>query len=488
MNSTKTASPSVHSAGSAGAEALPLKAGSRQLFLDDYLIEPMRGVRRALHIAQKHPANPLIVADKPWESKEVILYGSVLREPDGLWRIWYLSHFHNGADASGASRVHHVDYAESDDGVLWRKPEMDVFRYKGERTNVVMGMFTHPDFREFHGVVRDEECSARQYKTVFHTIGPCKDGTPGGDDRHYYTACSPDGVHWGDVRRIPVRFPVNPDIGQFVRDPLTGRYVIWARAKFAPDAVRARAPKGWWGRAVAMLTSEDFVHWEDHGVAMAADLDDPPAMDIYSLAAFRCGELWVGLPQVYFQFPDDHRLEVQLAASRDGTHWTRFEDRRAILPLGGPGEWDRFNHATATMPVETDREWRLYYSGRTYRHVGYEGNDSGDRFAAIGMASWRREGFVSMDASFDGGTIVTRPLLLGGPALFLNIKSDYGSVAVQALDMTGAVLATAGPLTVDDVRVQVPWNYAKPAARMAGQPVRLRLTLHNASLYSLWCE
>jgi hypothetical protein len=39
----------------------------RQLFIDDYIIGELKGAKKALHKAIKHPSNPLIVKDKTWE-------------------------------------------------------------------------------------------------------------------------------------------------------------------------------------------------------------------------------------------------------------------------------------------------------------------------------------------------------------------------------------------------------------------------------------
>ena len=50
----------------------------KQLFLDDaFLVQRAEGVRYVMHQPVKHPENPLLVADKPWE-RQVQLYGSVL--------------------------------------------------------------------------------------------------------------------------------------------------------------------------------------------------------------------------------------------------------------------------------------------------------------------------------------------------------------------------------------------------------------------------
>ena len=50
----------------------------KQLFLDDeFLVERSEGIRYVVNRPTKHPANPLIVPDRPWENV-LQHYGSVL--------------------------------------------------------------------------------------------------------------------------------------------------------------------------------------------------------------------------------------------------------------------------------------------------------------------------------------------------------------------------------------------------------------------------
>ena len=83
-----------------------------QLFLDDYLIASMKNVTRTVEQAQKHPKNPLIWPSESWEEKLATIYGSVIRDGE-KYRAWY---------KSGMG----VGYAESDDGIKWTKPALDL--------------------------------------------------------------------------------------------------------------------------------------------------------------------------------------------------------------------------------------------------------------------------------------------------------------------------------------------------------------------------
>ena len=66
---------------------------TKQLLVDDYIVERIEGLRRVMHQPKKRPQNPIFRAEMPWEKPSVYLYGTVLRdESTGLFTMWYQSH------------------------------------------------------------------------------------------------------------------------------------------------------------------------------------------------------------------------------------------------------------------------------------------------------------------------------------------------------------------------------------------------------------
>lgn len=174
-----------------------------------------------------------------------------------------------------------------------------------------------------------------------------------------------------------------------------------------------------------------------------------------------------------------------LAWSRDGVSWQRH--REPFIPLGGLGEWDRFNNSVASQPLVVGDELWFYYSGRTYRHDQNQGGaDKGPKWGAIGLARLRLDGFASLDASFDGGTVRTRPFLAPRGELFVNAKADYGQLVVEVLDSDGQPREgyTSKPTKADGVLLPVTWTGGNRLAELAGQAVSLRFRLRNARLYA----
>src|SRR5688572_20638846 len=66
---------------------------SRFLFLDDHIIARKEGVHRSAHQAVRHPTNPVMVREHPWEQTRAQIYGhSVIYDPEaGKFRMYYLA-------------------------------------------------------------------------------------------------------------------------------------------------------------------------------------------------------------------------------------------------------------------------------------------------------------------------------------------------------------------------------------------------------------
>ena len=111
-------------------------------------------------------------------------------------------------------------------------------------------------------------------------------------------------------------------------------------------------------------------------------------------------------------------------------------------------------------PVVVGDELWFYYSGRTYRHPPYKGKDRGPKAGCIGLAKIKRGRFLSLEASFDGGTILTKPLTFSASELFLNANAAYGSIQVELLGEHGEAIpglkkAIRGE---NDVAIRVPFR------------------------------
>ena len=479
----------------AGDDATITVGQRKQLFLDDYLVASMTNVRRRVHLAEKHKGNPVIWKTEPWEESLNVVYGSVIRDEE-KYKMWYQSGYG-------------VSYAESDDGITWTKPRLDLMVIDGQKTNVLFrkksetsGSDELPYFQELFGVTKDprEADPSRRYKMCTLSIdwnytGPKPNHL--NQLRGVGVAGSPDGIHWKIIDSFAT-VAICDGATHWMFDPALQKYVLFGRTLKTPPEIEAAWSKydwypGWHsGRAVGRIESADLVKWNltETGTApvvITPDLQDEPGTEIYSVNVFPYESAYIGLLQVYLARPDACVLNVQLVASHDGVHFTRVGDRSSIISVGPVGSWERFNTSLANNPpITVGDDLRIYYGNRIYRHSPYDGKDTSSRTGGIGFATVKRDRFVSLEASFDGGAIVTKPLKLQGNTLHLNSKSDYGEIVVEVLAPDGKLVAKSRPIYRDSLDSPVEWEQGSLAG--TNGPVVLRITLKNACLYALWCS
>ena len=481
-----------------GAAEPPIPIGAaRQLFLDDHLIASMSRVKRTVESAQKFPGNPVLWPAEGWEPPMATVYGSVIRD-GAKFKMWY---------KSGLG----VGYAESDDGIQWRKPRLDLTLVDGERSNILFskkskteGPESLPHCYELFGVHRDDRDPdpSRRYKMGFLDIDWKYRGSDGdpwhkGQRRGLGVAASPDGLHWKLIDSWATEAIVD-GATHWMWDPMRNKYVLYGRTRKAlPEVAAAWSTNEWFknwfsGRAVARIESSDFLHWDfsrpdTAPVVLTADLQDKPGTEIYSMKVFPYEGIYIGLVQVFHATPDESTLDVQLAVSRDSIRFTRVGDRGAFIHLGPIGSWDRFNLSLANNdPIAVDDELRFYYGGRLYRHGPYAGPDKGPEKSGIGFATIQRDRFAALEASFEGGEILTKPLKFQGKKLHLNAKSDFGEIVVDLLGADGKVIAQSKPVRRDGLDIGVEWKQ-EILGDLDG-PASLRIKLQNARLFALWCD
>ena len=108
---------------------------TRQLFIDDDVIASVQNITRRRHSPRKHPANPLLRRDQPWEDTPYFRTSGfdVIRDPaDGLFKCWYEDVQNYFAIRPGMGLTDaRVCYAQSADGVHWEKPRLGIHSIDG---------------------------------------------------------------------------------------------------------------------------------------------------------------------------------------------------------------------------------------------------------------------------------------------------------------------------------------------------------------------
>ena len=446
-------------------------SGAPQLFLDDELVCRMTNLKRVLKRPVKHPQNPVIVPEHPWEKRILELYGTVLFDPArDRYRGWYLANeFKDGIpDTPEHARTaeYYTCYAESEDGVRWTKPLAGAKPFGNyARHNVVI-----PDTHGFCVLpTPDDPNPRRRYKGA-------------GGARFGF---STDGLEW-DLRDWRPAVGKNDTSTCVVR--WQGEYLAFVRAQ-VPDP-------NWSGvmRGVGLSRSKDFAQWTPKETVFATDDQDSyPWVQPYGLSVTPYGDVLVGILWLLHldQVAGNNSrgsMDTQLVVSRDGRTWGRVADR-AVFLAPTPGSWDAGRVFPGTTMVVKDDEIRVYYTGVTTRH--------GDVWGAmgIGLATLPADRFVALERvdAAQPGILETYPLLLPQADLVVNADIGKGNLEVELVEAGGSVLTGYGRaqsrlVRHDRLRYRVVWESTGEArslrAAVCDQPVSLRFVIEGSSLYA----
>lgn len=450
------------------------------LFFDDYWVANSDGISRTVHEADKH-GDPLMHPTEPWErglgkgelNGNVYVYGTVIHDDeDDVFEIWYHTY-------SVEAGTYFTLYATSEDGYDWEKPDLGVYKYEGSTDNNIVGDMHSPS------VVKDPDPDdpARQYKMMSYVYG-----------QGYSVWFSSDGVEWTEYSGNPV-LP-GADVANVVYDKYADRFVaLFKQQPKIKGALDEPIPR----RSIYVAYSDDFVDWTDIEFALGSDAKgDRQAQEmgwhhaeIYGMGAMSYETHYVGFPW-YFATDEsrgDGIIPVQTAFSTDGGRtWDRGH-REPTIALGPEGDFDSGMNFTTNEPIVIDDEIRMYYGGWNGTH------GTGNRGAAIGLATWRRDGFASYTHRGDGeGRIETDPFTFEGNDLLVNadLENDgreNGSLELEVLDEDGGVIdgferVNCVAVRGDELDRTVNWEGPADVGALAGETVRLRIFLSDGHLYS----
>ena len=394
-------------------------------------------------------------------------------------------------------------YATSKDGLTWDKPSLDLVNFHGSTDNNLVLNFDMCGT----GVFKDsrETDPAKRYKMLWiKSSGNCE----------VYAAYSANGLHWTNYSddKPAIFHPPGHDthaapywdeqLGKYVaiiRDR-TGR-IKEVRKPFLTDEAARETWRKHWGRdrspenhslrRVGQCESDDFVNWTPMRVIVGADEHDPVTVDqFYNLEAFVYEKLRIGLMTVYSYDPEYCRGDVQLTYSRDGLNWHRGGNREVFLPVSPqPGDFDWGTVYPLQGPLRVVDEIWIYYMGRGADHNHVLPDGITQMQAGLGLAKVRLDGFVSLDAAADEGTITTRSFSFEGSHLLINSDADSGQVLVEILDDQGVPVEgyrrqDCDAFRGDNVRHMLTWRGGADLKNLEGKVVKLRFYLKGAKLFS----
>jgi len=306
-----------------------------------------------------------------------------------------------------------------------------------------------------------------------------------------FAFASPDAIHWRKLLDKPVITK-----GAFDSQNLA----FWSEAeqKYLAYFRTFKHGKRWVSRA----TSDDFLNWDEpvsmtfrHGDGLA------PNEHIYTNGThpyFRAPHIYIALP---FRFMPGRRAltmrqaraihvhpsyandcsDAILMTSRGGAIYDRTFLESFVRPDLGAENWVSRTNMPALNVVQTgDEEMSLYLECNYAQPTVH-----------LKRLSLRLDGFASVRAGYDGGELITKPLIFKGERLFINFATSApGSVRVEIQDpagkpIPGLTLDEAEEQIGNEIEREVSWRAGNDVSALAGKPVRLRFVMKDADLYAM---
>ncbi|MBL8179667.1 MAG: hypothetical protein JNK48_33620 [Bryobacterales bacterium] len=517
----------------AAAQAQTIDIGSRkQLFIDHKFIESAEGIRLTVN-APYQTREKLVTADAPWEKDAHLGVYSTVAQEGGKIRMWY--DVRAGEREAGKNPPFMgLAYAESRDGLRFEKPVLNLVERNGtKRNNLVFP--TDPGKIAVGGgsVWRDENPAApegERYKSWSKVYPKPGSGLTG--PHRVWT--SPDGIHWKLDERLVTGLRAADTQPSWFWDPRVRRYIGYSR-----EWVRDRSI-GFGARHASYNESDDMFRWDSMQFVLGPDERDaaagapmliderkivvqgedvlPPArrraggqignasqdavltpvtpLDFYGPGVFPYEGVYLALIPVFYHWAGEgittvpSTFDVQFAVSRDGRNFTRPGPRAPFLRTGPAGSFDSKMIYPALRPVRMGNELWIYYTGTNHDHSSRVDPQSPKEEVAISRAVMRVDGFVSADADYEGGSILTPPLRFTGSRLELNVDTSAGGVVrVEIQEESGKPVAgfamhEALETTANDVKAVARWKNGADVTALAGKTVRLRFLMRSAKLYA----
>ncbi len=479
------------------AGAIDIGSG-RQLFLDDWLIQSREGVSLTVNRPAK-TGELLLTADKAWEASHLGAYKTIL-DDGGLYRLWY------DASTSLAEKGLILCYAYSvDRGKTWVKPNLGLVDFGGSsQNNIVYAPPGHP-YGQCHGPTvhkdpNEPEGSPKKYKMFYwmdrheesaRMSDTIRKTNAGRERRDQFApdhtrsprqcmgfAFSPDGLRWTPWDRNPVMRNFGDTQNVFFWDDQRQKYVAYTRV-WDP-----------W-RKVGRSETSDLARWPDPEVIVGYDEKDPENTDLYNNACIK----YPYAQNAYFMFPsvfhreqgERHRngtLDIQLAVSRDGILWDR-PSREPFIRLGLEGSFDSQSIYVAAGLTREGDQLSIYYTGYDTHHGELRPNSG-----VMSRAIMRVDGFMSADAGYRGGFLVTKPIVFSGGRLELNFDASAGGevrAEIQKPDgepIPGYALEDAKPMKGNSICRRASWSGDTALSELAGTAVSIRFQMRDAKLYA----
>jgi len=178
------------------------------------------------------------------------------------------------------------------------------------------------------------------------------------------------------------------------------------------------------------------------------------------------------------------RNEVLIGYSRDGFHWDRPSHKpfMGVNPTDNAWNWGNVQSVIGTPIIKGDSLY-FYVSGRRLSKYSW------DSYTSTGLATLRRDGFVSMNTTGQG-YLITRNIVFNGNYFFVN-ADVRGELKVELQDANGKIISGYSkqdciPMKINSTKYLISWKNNSNVSKLRNKKIKVKFYLNNGDLYSFW--
>lgn len=483
----------------------PIELGNRrELFWDDFLIDEATAVLRQLQPETREVA---MMCDAPWEGSSCG-YPCLFRDGDIIRLYYHAGRFllHDDTNIHASPVV--VCYAEShDDGRTFIKPDLGIYEYNGNKhNNIILKIGGYTKTIDNFAVFKDTnpDCAPDElYKAV------AENGrVPGTNDEILCYYKSADGIHFSPGGQLVVGGWFD-SLNCAFWDRHSRQYFLYMR-DWAEGYPRRRGQNmGTKMRGIRYCTSPDFKTWSDY---QPIDFGKVEPIELYTNTIKpyeRADHVFLGMPARYYERDSwtpnfdylagaDHRryrcrkhirygtvlTDCILITSRDGVRFRRGEEAFMTPGIERNANWVYGDCYPTWGLIETRSDDpdsapdELSFYCLDYHWIGSQ---------AVRRYTIRKDGFLSYHAGHEPAWLITRPFTFAGNRLNINFAtSAIGSVRITLLDDAGNAIPGYESCEIFGDSLERPVDFAGgiDLSALAGRPVRMRIDLQDADIFS----
>lgn len=452
-----------------------------------------------------------------WDLKRSTFFcGSILPMPDGGYRGYYSGNMPEGAMYAGRRSECGIAFAESEDGITWKKPLLGQFHLNGQDTNIILpdnmpdiGNFAQPN------VVRKPDGSY-QMCLWLHDPGA-----------RYVRWTSPDGIHWhfcddepdilihtlewplgrfanttdlqgknteedhpeGIISLLDVKRRHANDACNLYYNAETQMYELYSVTLVRLDRHQEILPPngGNFIRVIHRRESRNGIDFTAPEIIFFPDEHDSTYQEFYYLSVLHDDEWNIGFLGNYRCW--EQTMDIELCFSRDTKHWVR-PLRGGFIPRGTNQEIDYMYVTAPGHLIDLGDCYRVLYRGMNREHDGKKPDEVDEVRHAIMVADIQKGRFAGLHSPARiVGTLTTKPFCLLSEELAVDAEVA-GRLRLEIRDpfgkpFPGYELKNCRPITGDARKQIVRWQGANATGPLQYETVTVHLEMEEGTLYSI---